>query len=140
MSALDEIAKQQWVPTSPTTFAIAGDGGPGPRAVAMQQQTSAAQKQRAEMKRRQDVFTRLMGRAIPGASAPGNGIVPYANLPRQVTDIDVGGPMVGFDPSQLKPDERLMLAHLLKLGEQERMAQQQQQQTEPAPMAEGSMR
>lgn len=130
MSELADIARQRWVPSQDRErFTVAGQG----------RQADGGQR---EMSRRREVFERLMSKAIPASqfplgSQPGEGFVGYGSVPRQIREVDMGQPMMGWNEHELKPDERLMLAHLTKLGERERAAQSMGPQM---PMGEGSMR
>jgi len=86
------------------------------------------------------VWKSLIGKSIKGADAPGEGIVPYAAIPRAAREYGPQDePVVGWDPKTLSKREKEMLALLMQRQAQEdrlrqeqemrqRLAQQQSQQ------------
>lgn len=92
------------------------------RPQARQAQRSAAAMQR-EQQRRADVFGSLMAKAVPGMERPGEGMVPFGQLPKEVramaSQVYGNKPIVGFDPNQLDPQERLLLGQLVNMGQSE---------------------
>jgi hypothetical protein len=110
------------------------DAQPGTKLyeLAMRRQASQAAKAGSRKKPDEDaqVLASLLGKAVPGAASPGEGMIPFGALPQHVQGVASQvwkQPLVGFDPTKLDNRERFMLERLRMMAEketQERIAKQ----------------
>jgi hypothetical protein len=98
-------------------------------------QPAKTQTTDAERARRQRTFMSLQKKAVRGMGQPGEGLVPLSALPASLRG-HMGpndqGPVVGFAPSQLNPEERMLLGQLQMLGQREADAAKQEADAELA--------
>ncbi len=85
-------------------------------------ESNPAKQQLEHQKRMQDALASLMSKAVVGTERPGDGMVPFGQLPKAVRSAAseiYKAPIVGFDPNKLTPAERMVLGRLVSVGEQE---------------------
>lgn len=110
-------------------------------------QMSEAQRAAREQQRRQDTFASLVSKMVAGTGMerPGENMIPFSAMPEEVRGLvtQVTGEKfpIGWDPSQLTPEERLMMAQLQSM-QQKKFAQQNPDaidpETAPAPGQPGA--
>jgi hypothetical protein len=63
----------------------------------------------------------LFSKLITGQGTPGEGVIPFAQLPKQIREgmPQLDQPPIGFDPAQLDRREMMLLRRLLARGQQE---------------------
>ena len=95
----------------------------------LQQQAPKAAPKR---NRQADIIQRLMQKSARGFGTPGEGMVPFGEMPSNIRGSVTGNeqPIIGWDPNVLAPDERLVLEHLRRQAQAEQ-AQNQQLMDDP---------
>lgn len=114
------------IPASPAgTLPIgAVDARPGTKLFEIAKRQRQARRPVARENRQADVLASLISKAVPGAAAPAEGMIPFGDLPgpvQQLAGKAHGQPIVGFDPTKLSHEERFMLERLRRMsGDQTR--------------------
>lgn len=76
----------------------------------------------AARRSQEDVLASLISKATPGTAMPGEGMVPFGDLPPELQNLAGkahGQPLVGFDPTKLDTQERYMLEQLRRKTQQQ---------------------
>lgn len=99
------------------------DAPPGTKLYELaQRQAAAARPPPRRRDNRADVFASLASKFTPGNAMPGEGMVPFGDMPPQAQALmgkAWGQPLVGVDPGTLNGQERQLLEHLRHIGKQQ---------------------
>lgn len=111
------------VTTDPLQFLIEPPRGRGAPLAAPEGAPAKGGGRRAGGAPRQaDILGSLISKAVPGAAAAGEGMVPFGEMPAALQHLAGqawGQPIAGFDPSKLTPEELAELERMRGLGRQE---------------------
>lgn len=108
-----ELARQRRMAITTSDPALSARG----RAMA-----TAQAGRHAPRRSKEDILASMLSKMTPGAAAPGEGMIPYGELPQAVQQVAGkvwGQPLVGIDPRQLDNEERFMLEKLRRASAQD---------------------